>query len=47
MKKERTCENILFLVVLYTCLFFWYEHIQAFKEDNRKNEIVINELLKR
>lgn len=45
MKKKKSHFNdILFLVLLYTILIFGYQHVQIFKEQNRRNAILLNEL---
>lgn len=45
MKKKKSYFNdVLFLVALYAILIFGYQHIQTFKEQNRKNDLLLQEL---
>lgn len=43
-KKKSNFNDILFLVALYAMLIFGYQHVQTFKEQNRKNAILLEEL---
>ncbi|EHL31794.1 hypothetical protein [Legionella drancourtii] len=43
-KKKSSFNDILFLVALYAILIFGYQHVQAFKEQNRKNALLLQEL---
>ena len=42
--KNIKNKDIIFLVALYSNLFFGYQYVQMLKEQNSKNEILINEL---
>lgn len=45
MKKKKSYFNdILFLAALYVMLIFGYQHVQTFKEQNRKNAVLLEEL---
>lgn len=46
IRKKNTSKGFLFLVALYANLFFGYQYIQAQKEEHKKNEILIQELMK-
>lgn len=37
--KKITNKDILFLVALYSNLFFGYQYVQTLKEQNSKNEV--------
>ena len=45
--KKTNFNDILFLVALYSNLFFGYQYVQMHKEENKKTEILIQEFEQR
>lgn len=43
-RKNTSSKDFLLLVALYANLFFGYQYIQMHGEENRKTEILIQEL---